>query len=79
MASTVINQVSVLDIYAALPLDQRDLLIEIATNYMFDMAQQIGVSSTEIDQKDRLYKALDFLAQGWQIENAFTSQWRYSY
>jgi hypothetical protein len=46
---------------------------------MFDMAQQIGVSSTEIDQKDRLYKALDFLAQGWQIENAFTSHWRYSY
>ena len=78
MATTMINQARVLEMYATLPSDQRDLLIEVATNYLFDMAQEIHVPFGEIDQKDRLYKALDFLAQGWSLENALTSQWRYS-
>lgn len=78
MATTMLTQDKVLDMYATLPSDQRDLLIEVATNYLFDMAQEIRVPFSEINQKDRLYKALDFLAQGWSIDNALTSQWRYT-
>lgn len=78
MAVTMVNQAQVLDIYASLSPDHRDLLIEVATNYLFDMAQEIRVPFNEIDHKDRLYKAFDFLAQGWTVENALTSQWRYS-
>jgi len=78
MATTMISQAKVLDMYASLPSDQKDLLIETASNYLFDMAHAIKVSFNEIDHKDRLYKALDFLAQGWTIDNATTSQWRYS-
>ena len=78
MATTMISQDKVLEMYATLPSDQRDLLIEVATNYLFDMAQEIHVPYSEVSQKDRLYKALDFLAQGWTLENALTSQWRYT-
>ena len=78
MATTMINQARVLDTYASLSSDHRDLLIEIATNYLFELAVAIHVPFSEINQKDRLYKALDFLAQGWTAENATASQWRYA-
>ena len=78
MATTTINQAKVLDMYASLPSDQKDLLIETASNYLFDMANAIKVPFNQIDQKDRLYKALDFLAQGWSFDNATSVQWRYS-
>jgi len=78
MATTMMNQARVLDTYASLSSDHKDLLIEVATNYLFEMAVAIRVPFNEIDQKDRLYKALDFLAQGWTVENATAPQWRYA-
>jgi len=78
MATTIINQARVLDAYASLSSDHKDLLIEVATNYLFEMAVAIRVPFSEINQKDRLYKALDFLAQGWTAENATAPQWRYA-
>ncbi len=77
MALTLMTQAQVLDKYATMPQAHKEALVQVATNYLFDMANEIKVSFKEIDQQDRLFKALDFLAQGWTIENAMSAQWRY--
>jgi hypothetical protein len=77
MALTLMTQAQVLDKYATMPQEHKEALVQVATNYLFDMANEIKVSFKEIDQQDRLFKALDFLAQGWTVENAMSAQWRY--
>jgi hypothetical protein len=77
MALTLMTQAQVLDKYATMPKEHKEALIEVASNYLFDMANEIKVPFKNVDQHDRMFKALDFLAQGWTIENAMSAQWRY--
>jgi hypothetical protein len=77
MALTLLSQAQVLDKYASMPKEHKEALVEVASNYLFDMAIGIKVPFNNIDKNDRLFKALDFLAQGWTIENAMSAQWRY--
>ncbi len=77
MATTLLTQAQVLDKYATMPKEHKEALVEVATNYLFDMAIAIKVPFKNIDHEDRLFKALDFLAQGWTVENAMSAQWRY--
>ena len=77
MALTLMTQAQVLEKYATLPQAHKEALIEVATNYLFEMAMAIKVDFNEIDGQDRLFKALDFLAHGWCAENAHESNWRY--
>ena len=77
MALTLISQTQVLEKYATLPETHKEALLEVATNYLFEMAMAIKVDFKEISPQDRLFKALDFLAHGWCAENAHESNWRY--
>ena len=77
MALTLMTQAQVLEKYATMPQEHKEALVQVATNYLFDMANEIKVSFKEIDQQDRLFKALDFLAQGWTVENAIAlNRWK---
>ncbi len=78
MAITLITQPVVLKNYVSLTEDQKDLLRQVATNYLFDMAKAINVPTSNIDTKDVLYKCFDFIAEGWTVENTLESRWRYS-
>jgi hypothetical protein len=71
------TQAQVLDKFASLQADEKDLLLEVASNYLFDMAVAIRVPFKNIDAEDRLFKGLDFLAAGWEVANANSSRWRY--
>jgi len=77
MALTLITQPATLNRYASLTQDEKELLRELASNYLFDMATAINVPFTNIDAKDMLYKCLDFIAEGWTAENTMESRWRY--
>jgi len=77
MALTLITQPATLNRYASLTQDEKELLRELASNYLFDMATAINVPFSKIDTEDVLFKSLDFIAQGWAIDNALESRWRY--
>ena len=77
MALTLITQHETLKRYASLAQDEKELLREVVANYLFDMAKAINVPFNKIDAKDVLYKSLDFIAQGWTLDNALESRWRY--
>lgn len=77
VAVQVLTKIQVLDNFASLPPSHKELLLELVTNYLFDMAQEIKVPFDQIDQKDKLYKALDFLSQGWTYENSLSYRWRF--
>ena len=77
MALTLLTRQDVLKKYVSLSDAEKELLREIATNYLFDMAMAIHVDFKVIDSKDILFKALDFVAAGWEVSNANESRWRY--
>ena len=77
MALTLITQPETLKRYVSLTRDEKELLREVVSNYLFDMAQAINVPFSKIDSQDVLYKSLDFIAEGWTVDNALESRWRY--
>lgn len=77
MATTQLTREQILGKYASLSDDAKEVLLECAYNYMFTYAVANHFNFNEIHKNDILFKALDFVAQGWTIENAVSSQWRY--
>lgn len=77
MALTLITQQETLKRYASLAQDEKELLREVVSNYLFDMATAINVPFSKIDGEDVLFKSLDFISQGWATDNALESRWRY--
>ena len=77
MATAIVTQKHVVQNYLSLSESDKSLLREVVTNYLFDMANALHISIKEIDARDVLYKSLDFISEGWKVDNATESRWRY--
>jgi len=77
MATAIVTQKHVIQNYLSLSESDKSLLREMVTNYLFDMANALHISIKEIDARDVLYKSLDFVSEGWKVDNATESRWRY--
>jgi hypothetical protein len=77
MATAIVTQKHVVQNYLSLSESDKSLLREVVTNYLFDMANALHISIKEIDARDVLYKSLDFVSEGWKVDNATESRWRY--
>ena len=77
MATAIVTQKNVIQNYLSLSDSDKSLLREIVTNYLFDMANALNIPIKEIDARDVVYKCLDFISEGWKIDNATESRWRY--
>ena len=77
MATATVSQKHVIQKYVSLSESDKSLLREIVTNYLFEMAIALNIPIKEIDARDVLYKSLDFVSEGWKVDNATESRWRY--
>jgi hypothetical protein len=77
MATATVSQKHVIQKYVSLSESDKSLLREIVTNYLFEMANALNIPIKEIDARDVLYKSLDFVSEGWKVDNATESRWRY--
>jgi hypothetical protein len=77
MATATVSQKHVIQKYVSLSESDKSLLREVATNHLFDMANALHIPIKEIDARDVVYKCLDFISEGWKIDNATESRWRY--
>ena len=77
MATATVSQKHVIQKYVSLSESDKSLLREIVTNYLFEMANALNIPNKEIDARDVLYKSLDFVSEGWKVDNATESRWRY--
>ena len=77
MATAIVTQKHVIQNYLSLSESDKSLLREMVTNYLFEMANALNIPIKEIDARDVLYKSLDFVSEGWKVDNATESRWRY--
>ena len=77
MAVATVSQKHIIQKYVSMSENDKSLLREVVTNYLFDMANGLNVPIKEIDARDVLYKSLDFVSEGWRYDNATESRWRY--
>lgn len=77
MALATVSQKHIIQKYVSMSENDKSLLREVVTNYLFDMANALHIPIKEIDPRDALYKCLDFISDGWTVDNATESRWRY--